>query len=65
MACRRWPKRAATQSRKRKREARKASVAPIEEAKDTSSVPHSRPKIAPAARVITAAPGSDRPVTAT
>ena len=47
------------------REARKASVAPIVEAKETITVPQTRPKIAPIARVITAAPGSDSAVTAT
>ena len=35
------------------------------EANETITVPHSRPKIAPPASVITAAPGSDSPVTAT
>ena len=44
---------------------RKASVAPIVEAKDTSTVPASRPKTAPPASVMIAAPGSDSAVTAT
>ena len=35
------------------------------EAKDTSKVPTHNPNRAPPARVITAAPGSDRAVTAT
>jgi hypothetical protein len=34
-------------------------VAPIDEAKETSTTPHSRPKTAPPASVIKAAPGSD------
>jgi hypothetical protein len=46
-------------------EARNASVAPRVEAKDTITVPHSSPNTAPPASVITAAPGSERPVTAT
>ncbi len=54
-----------TQSRSKKREARKASVAPIVEAKETMTVPQSRPKTAPPASVRMAAPGSDSPVTAT
>ena len=59
------PKRACTQSCSTRRETRNARVAPIDEAKDTSTVPQSRPKMAPATSVISAAPGSDRPVTAT
>ena len=39
--------------------------APIDDANDTISVPQPRPKIAPAASVNTAAPGSDSAVTAT
>ena len=35
------------------------------EAKETRTVPHNNPKIAPATRVIKAAPGSDSPVTTT
>jgi hypothetical protein len=62
---RRSPKRACTQSRSRNRLAKKASVAPMVDANDTSTVPHSRPNTAPPSSVITAAPGSDSPVTAT
>jgi hypothetical protein len=40
-------------------------VAPIDEAKETITVPHSRPNTAPPASVISAAPGSDSAVTAT
>ena len=42
-----------------KREARKASVAPIEDANETMSVPQTSPNTAPAMSVMTAAPGSD------
>ena len=42
-----------------------ASVAPMLEAKDTSSVPTPSPKMAPASSVMMAAPGSDSAVTAT
>ena len=59
------PKRSCTQSRSTKREATNADVAPSEEAKDTITVPHPNPKIAPAASVMMTAPGSDSPVTAT
>ncbi len=59
------PNFACTQSRSRKREARKASVAPSEEANDTITTPQRRPKTAPPASVRMAAPGSDSPVTAT
>ena len=52
-------------SRKRKRLARKASVAPIDAANEMMTVPHSNPKIAPPASVMSAAPGSESPVTAT
>ncbi len=48
IAASRSPKRACTQSRSRKRETRKASVAPTDEAKETISVPHHRPNTAPA-----------------
>jgi hypothetical protein len=54
-----------TQSRSRKRDARNAAVAPRLEANDTSTVPQSRPKMAPATSVMIAAPGSESPVTAT
>ncbi|MNC93780.1 hypothetical protein D3C83_104880 [compost metagenome] len=54
-----------TQSRSRKREARKASVAPMVEAKETITVPHRSPNTAPPASVITVAPGSESPVTTT
>jgi len=54
-----------TQSRSTKREARKARVAPMLEANETITVPHSRPKMAPATNVMIRAPGSDSPVTAT
>ena len=54
-----------TQSRSSERAIRNASVAPTELANDTSTTPHHKPKIAPAANVITAAPGSDSPVTST
>ena len=47
------------------RDTAQASVAPILEAKDTSSSPYQKPNSAPPARVITAAPGRDRPVTTT
>ena len=46
----------------RKREARKASVAPIVDANETSNVPISTPNIAPPANVRIAAPGNDNPV---
>ena len=42
-----------------------ASVAPRLEAKDTTSVPTHRPKMAPPSSVMMAAPGSDSAVTAT
>ena len=44
---------------------RNASVAPIEEAKETISVPRSSPNTAPATSVRRVAPGSDRAATAT
>ena len=53
------------ESRSTKREVRNASVAPSEEAKETITVPHTSPKMAPATSVMIAAPGSDKPVTAT
>ena len=59
------PNFACTQSRSTNREARKARVAPIEEAKETITTPQARPKIAPPASVRMVAPGSDSPVTAT
>jgi len=59
------PKRARTASRNRKRLARKARVAPIDEANETTRVPTTTPKSAPPASVMTSAPGNDRPVTAT
>ena len=59
------PNFACTQSRSRKRDARKASVAPIEDAKDTMTVPQRRPKSAPATSVRMAAPGSESAVTTT
>ena len=65
IAFRRSPKRACTLSRSRWRETRKASVAPIVDAKDTISRPQPSPNSAPPASVITAAPGSDSAVTAT
>jgi len=37
----------------------------MEEAKETIRVPHRRPKMAPPASVMMAAPGSDSPVTTT
>ena len=40
-------------------------VAPMVDAKETMTVPQSTPKMAPPTRVITAAPGSDSPVTRT
>ena len=43
---------------------RKASVAPMAEANDTSNVPSTRPNKAPPISVITAAPGSEIAVTA-
>ena len=43
----------------------KASVAPIEEANETITVPQASPKMAPAASVMMTAPGSESPVTAT
>ena len=42
-----------------------ASVAPRVEAKDTTTVPHTSPKMAPPASVRMAAPGKDSAVTAT
>jgi hypothetical protein len=54
-----------TQSRARKRAVRKARVAPRLEAKDTSTMPHSRPNTAPPASVMIAAPGKESAVTAT
>ena len=57
--------RARTQPPSSQRAARNASVAPIEEANETISVPQPSPNSAPAASVITAAPGSDSPVTTT
>ena len=60
-----WPNLCCTQSRSKNRDARKASVAPREEANETMTVPHPRPKIAPAASVMIVAPGSERLVTAT
>ena len=59
------PKRRCTQSPSTSREIRNAIVAPTELANETSSTPHHTPKIAPAATVITAAPGNDSPVTTT
>ncbi len=40
-------------------------MAPMDEAKETISIPQPRPKIAPIASVITTAPGSDSAVTIT
>ena len=40
-----------------------ARVAPIDEAKETMTVPQNTPKIAPPTSVMTAAPGRDRAVT--
>jgi hypothetical protein len=48
-----------------KRDARKAMVAPIDDANETMTVPHSSPNMAPPTSVRIAAPGSDRPATAT
>ena len=59
------PKRFCTQSRRRKREARNASVAPMVDANDTSSVPSQKPNRAPPKRVIGTAPGNDSAVIAT
>ncbi len=42
-----------------------ASVAPSVEANDTMTVPQTRPKTAPPASVMMAAPGSDKAVMAT
>ena len=47
------------------RAASMASVAPSVEAKDTTMVPQTSPKLAPEARVMMAAPGSDKAVIAT
>jgi len=58
------PKRRWTVSRNRPRATRKASVAPMVEANETMTVPQSNPNSAPPTSVITAAPGSDRAVTA-
>ncbi len=44
---------------------RKASRAPRLEAKLTMSKPQARPKMAPAASVMTAAPGNEKAVTVT
>jgi hypothetical protein len=65
MASSRWPKRACSAPRSTWRATRKAQVAPSVLAKDTSSVPHVNPNSAPAARVMTAAPGIDSAVTST
>ena len=48
-----------------KRTIRKASVAPIVEAKEISSNPQTSPKTAPPARVMIVAPGNERAVTPT
>ncbi len=64
-ADRRSPNLACTQSRSTRRAARKASVAPMVDANDTSSVPSQKPNRAPPTRVIGTAPGSDSAVTAT
>ena len=65
MAARRWPKRRATQSRSRKRDIRKASVAPMVEANEMITVPQNSPNTAPPASVSSAAPGIDRAVAST
>jgi len=54
-----------TQSRRINLDTKQARVAPILLAKETMMVPLSRPKRAPPARVITAAPGRDNEVTRT
>ena len=54
-----------TASRSTNRDETNASVAPSDEANDTTSVPATTPKIAPAASVITTAPGSDAAATST
>jgi hypothetical protein len=64
-AASRLPKRRSMLSRSSVRATSMARVAPMLEANDTSTVPHNRPKIAPPASVMIAAPGSDRAVTAT
>ena len=51
--------------RSRKRDIRKARVAPRVEAKETMTVPPSSPKTAPPASVRSAAPGNERAVTMT
>ena len=53
------------ESRSTNRAIRKASVAPNVEANDTITVPHTSPKMAPAASVMTVAPGKESAVTAT
>ncbi len=65
IGARRVPKRCCTQSRSRKRALRKARVAPTDEANDTIRMPAKKPKMAPPASVMMAAPGSDSAVTAT
>ncbi len=59
------PKRFCTQSPTIKRATRNASVAPMADANDTSTVPVSTPNNAPPASVINAAPGRLNAATAT
>ena len=61
----RSPNFACTQSRSKKRDDKKASVAPMADANETSTKPLPKPKIAPPINVMMAAPGSDRAATAT
>ena len=51
--------------RSTKRDIKKANVAPMLDANDTITVPQPRPKMAPPASVMMAAPGSDKAVAAT
>ena len=64
MASSRLPYLDCTVSRSRKRAIRKASVAPVVDAIEASTVPRPRPKMAPAVNVRMAAPGNDNAVTA-
>ncbi len=65
MAASRAPNRRCTLSPRSTRAERNASVAPIVDAHDTSTVPAITPKSAPPASVSTAAPGSDAAATST
>ena len=65
MSASRWPKRDSTQSRRTKRDAKNAKVAPRVEANDTSSKPHHKPNTAPPAKVMMTAPGKDKAVATT